>query len=296
LFACAGSALMMLVSCAATIPKAELDRCSRGVADGNDAFQMRQGAACRMVAQRLAADDNPTAAMGYASKACQLQDARGCEQYLALARGRPSLPPDELLRARTAGEKACAGMVVDAEGTDARPGICVRTAELYLDVEPRSRGDAGRLYARACSLGDDKSCGRAKTLGVEPEDRAASSKAPPNSPVPPPPPKPIPGVTGPLPAAQATTCHSMRSCVALDVHKRGTEVVGTLTNHCDSAVSCSFCPAQGDRVEKGTACRTTSLARDESKTGRDAGLWYQGYTAIAYDCMDANDERGCSGM
>ena len=27
-----------------------------------------------------------------------------------------------------------------------------------------------------------------------------------------------------------------------------------------------------------------TLARDESKSGKDAGLWYDGYTAIAYDC------------
>lgn len=107
------------VSCAATIPKAELDRCSLGVADGNESYGVRQAAACRMVAQRLAADDRPTDAMGYARKACQLEDPGGCEQYLSLARAQPTLAPDELLAARAAGEKACAGIVVGADGTDA---------------------------------------------------------------------------------------------------------------------------------------------------------------------------------
>ncbi|HLK41097.1 MAG TPA: hypothetical protein VKU41_30310 [Polyangiaceae bacterium] len=285
-----------LTACAATIPKAELDRCTIGTADGNDAFAMRQGAACSSIAQRLSADGDARGAMSYASKACTLQDARGCQDYLALARERPSLAPDELSRARAAGEKACAGMVVGAEGTDARPALCSRTAELYLDVEPRSRSDAGRLYARACKLGDEKACSHAKSLGADLDEHPTAAAAKP-LPSPPPAPKPIPGVTAPLPSSQPSTCHEARSCVALDVHRpEVTQVSGTLTNHCDRAVSCTWCPAKGDAVDKGKQCHSTTLAPQESKAGRDAGLWYVGYSAIAYDCVDAGDDRGCIGM
>ena len=155
---------LVCVACAATVPRAELDRCTLGVADGNDAMTTRQGAACTMVAKRLAADEQPGAALGYARKACDFEDARGCEEYLALVRGQSRLGPGELQRARTAGEKACSGMVVAVDGaTDARPTICARTAELYQDVEPRSPEDAGRLFASACKLGDDASCARARS-------------------------------------------------------------------------------------------------------------------------------------
>src|SRR5580704_17443431 len=104
------------VACAATVPRAELDRCTLGMSDGNDAMTTRQGAACTMVAKRLAADEQPGAALGYARKACDLQDARGCEEYLALVRGQSSVTSEELSRARTAGEKACSGMVLAVEG------------------------------------------------------------------------------------------------------------------------------------------------------------------------------------
>ncbi|HEY5243812.1 MAG TPA: hypothetical protein VIJ22_20165, partial [Polyangiaceae bacterium] len=60
--------LLMGAACAATVPRAELDRCTLGVADGNDAMTMRQGAACTMVAKRLAADEQPAPALGYARK------------------------------------------------------------------------------------------------------------------------------------------------------------------------------------------------------------------------------------
>ena len=92
----------------------------------------------------------------------------------------------------------------------------------------------------------------------------------------------------------APVCHNERVCVALDVKQRNTsEVLGTLTNHCDRPVFCSFCPAHGADIDK-TACHTTTIAPGESKLGRDAGLWYDGYSAIAFDCSDAADDRSCT--
>jgi hypothetical protein len=292
--------LACVVSCAATIPKAELDRCKLGVADGNEAYKVRQPVACRMVAQRLAADDMPADAIGYARKSCQLEDPGGCEQYLSLARAQASLPPDELLTARAAGEKACAGIVVGADQTDARPALCVRTAELYEDVAPRSKGDAGRLYARACKLGDKKACARAKALGVEPEEEKAA--APPAKTEAPPPPRPPPPRLPPPPTSTAALppppppCHEMRGCVSLELKQRNmTEVVGTITSHCDHPVSCTWCPSRGEQLDK-SACRTTTLGPGESKAGKDAGLWYDGYNAMAYDCMDVGDDPRCISM
>jgi hypothetical protein len=288
----ATAALALVVACGAGIPKAELDRCSLGVADGNEGYRAGQGTACGIVAKRLAADEKPREAMGYARKACQLEDSAGCNEYLALVRALPSVPPDELMNARLQGEKACDGMVVGAGATDARPALCVRTAELYLDIEPRSAADAGRLYVRACRLGDAASCASAKSLGVDPEAHAAA--APKARALPPPPPRPQPPAT---PSAAAPPppppCHEMRPCVSLElVQRNADEVMGTLANHCDRPVACTWCPSHGDKVDK-TGCRTTNVAPGESKSGRDAGLWYQGYNAMAYDCMDAADDRGC---
>ena len=294
-------AFVLLAACAATVPRAELDRCTSGVADGNDAMTMRQGAACTSVAKRLAADDDTGAALGYARKACDLEDARGCEEYLALVRGQASVTMDDLQRARAAGEKACSGMVLAVDGaTDARPVLCARTAELYEDVKPVSREDAARLFARACKFGDDRSCGRARSLGVDPYDHAvvAASKASPNGPavaqaLPPPGPRPTP--TGP-PLPPAPVCHEMRACVSLDVQQRNfTEVVGSIANHCDRPVACSWCAAHRDQVDKGS-CRTATLQPGESRAGRDGGLWYDGFDSIAYDCMDATDARACLGI
>jgi hypothetical protein len=282
-------------ACAGAIPQAELDRCRLGVADGNDAFQARQGAACRMVAQRLASDEKPGDALGYARKACDLEDAKGCEQYLALARGQ-RLPGDELSHARAAGERACSGMVVGVEGTDARPAICARTAELYQDVEPRSPDDAGRLFARACKLGDDRSCAHAKSLGAD--DGSIAPKASTRAPLPPSPAKapllPRPIATSTAASAPAgQPCHEMRPCVALDVNQRNVnEVVATIVNHCDRTVVCTWCPAHGDMADK-SGCRTATLAPNESRAGREQGLWYEGFNAIAYDCMDSADEKNC---
>jgi hypothetical protein len=287
-------------ACGSTIPKAESARCTLGVADGNEAYQVRQPVACRMIAQRLAADDRPTEAMGYARKACQLEDAAGCSEYLELVRARPaSLAPDELLNARAAGEKACAGIVVATDGTDARPALCVDTAELYLDVEPRSRSDAGRLYARACELGDDKSCAKAKSLGVEPEEHAAPPPKPTRtfslsagpSAVAAPPSPPRSSASAPPPGPPP--CHERRECVTLQLVQRNfSEVVGTMTSHCDAPVLCTWCPSHGQQVDR-NQCRTTTLAPNESKTGQGAGLWFEGFNAMAYDCMDVNDDKRC---
>jgi hypothetical protein len=283
------------VACAATVPRAEMDRCTLGIADGNDAYTVRQGAACAGVARHLAADDQPRAAMGYARKACDLEDARGCEQYLALVRGQPALPSDELMRARVAGEKACSGMVLAVDGADIRADICIRTGELYEDVQPASPADAGRLFARACKLGDDRGCAKARTLGVAPVERAIPSpRAMPNAttgaqPLPPPGPRPAPTTPPPL----APACHEMRPCVTLEVSQRNvSEVVGSLSNHCDRAVACTWCAAHRDQVDR-SACHSAKLAPNEQRAGREAGLWYDGYDAIAYDCMDAADARGC---
>jgi hypothetical protein len=283
------------VACASTVPRTEVDRCMLGVADGNESLQLRQGAACTLVARRLAADDQPGAALGYARKACDLEDARGCVEYLALVRGQPSLGPDELMRARATGEKACSGMVLAVDGADARPTICVRTAELYRDVQPASPEDAARMYARACKLGDDKSCARARTLGVDPGDTVLPApKAKPNAPAvaqPLPPPGPRP--PAPAPPAPVPACHEMRPCVSLEVTQRNvSEVVGALVNHCDRAVACTWCPARRDTVDR-SGCHTATLAPQERRAGAEAGLWYDGFDSIAYDCMDAADSRGC---
>ena len=281
------AAMSTLAACASILPRAEVNRCNLGVADGNDAFTLRQGPSCASLAGRLAADDEPEEALGYARKACQLEDARGCQEYLALVRAKPSLGPNEPQSARVAGEKACAGMVVASDGTDARPPICARTAELYLNVEPRSPSDAGRLYARACELGDRPSCDRASSLGA-----AVTAPAPASAPALAP--ASAPALAPALALAPAPVCHNMRMCVALDVRKRNTsEVVGTLTNHCDRPVFCSLCPARGADVDKGS-CHTTTLGLGETKSGRESGLWYEGYSAIAFDCSDAADDRSCT--
>jgi hypothetical protein len=285
------SALAALAGCAATVPKAELARCTLGIADGNESLALAQGPACRSVANRLAADDQRDEAVGYARRACQLEDARGCEVYLALVRALPSPGEGEVQNARAAGEKACAGIVVSADGVDARPSVCAKTADLYLAVEPKGAREAGRLYARACSLGDPVSCAHAEQLGV-----AAPAPTPVPAPAPAlvhlPAPMPMPAhSTAP---ARASVCHDLRACVALDVRERNTtEIVGMLTNHCDRPVFCSFCPARGGTADRG-ACHTISIAAGESKSGKPDGLWYDGYTGIAYDCSDAADDRSCT--
>jgi hypothetical protein len=290
-------------ACGGGIPRAELERCRLGQADGNDAMQLRQGAACRVVAQRYASDERPGDAMSYALKACELEDGPGCEQYLALVRAQPSLAPGDLLRARSVGERACAGMVVGAEGADVRASVCARTAELFADVDPRSPDDADRLYGRACTLGNAQSCAHASPRAREVPRVAA--KAPATAAVPPAPPTvPTAAVRdgmSPTSSQRArnpaiATCHEMRDCVALDVKQRNTsEVVGTLVNRCDRAVSCTWCPSRGNQVDK-SACRSATLAPSESRSGSEKGLWYEGFNGIAYDCMDAADDKGCIGI
>jgi hypothetical protein len=289
-------ALPVAVACASTIPKAELDRCKLGVADGNDAYTVRQAAACRMVAQRYAADEEPGEALGYARKACDLQDAAGCEQYLALVRGQPSIAPGELQRARAAGEKACDGMVVSTDGTDPRPMLCARTAEIYQDLEPTSRSDAGRLFARACKLGDDRSCAKARADGVEPEASIPSTtaaKAPPRMP-PPTMPAPLPPPTSTVVSqVMAPACHEMRACVTFDVQQMSArEESATIANHCDHTVVCKWCPSHGQQVDK-SQCHSGTLTSGETRTGKQWGLWYEGYDGMGYDCMDEHDAQGC---
>jgi len=288
---------VVLGACAASIPKAELDRCNLGPADGNDAYRATQGAACGLVARHLADSERPRDARAYARKACQLEDSVGCTEYLALVRAQSAIAPDELLDARTAGEQACAGMVLASSNADARPALCARTAELYLDVEPKSPSDAQRLYVRACKLGDETSCTHARSLGAEPDEpRVAAAKRPAPAPSPArPSPSPSPS-TKPPPAPLVPACHEMRGCVSLDLVQRGaSEVVGTLTNHCDGAVICAACPSNGDQVDK-SACHTVNLAPGEWRSGRESGLAYQGASAMAYDCMAADDDHSCLGL
>ncbi len=288
--------LAALAGCGSAIPKAELDRCKLGVADGNDTYAVRQGAACGIVARRLADDDRITPAISYARKACELEDARGCAEYLGLVRTHPARAPDELLRARTAGEKACAGMVVGSDRTDARPEICADAAELY-EVDPRSPSDAGRLYARACKLGDATSCARAKNLGASVEDAAANGAS-----APPMPPLPAPRSSLPPPAPHASSpivesaCHDMRECVSLALKQRNfTEVVGTMTSHCDRPAFCKWCPAKAQQADK-NACRSGTLAPGETKSGQEGGLWFDGYDSMAFDCTAVGDSPACLGI
>jgi hypothetical protein len=85
----------------------------------------------------------------------------------------------------------------------------------------------------------------------------------------------------------------MRPCVTLEVQQRNTsEVVGAIANHCAGTVMCTWCPARGDQVDRAT-CHSATLAPNEARTGREGGLWYDGYNAIAYDCIDASDAHGC---
>jgi hypothetical protein len=297
--------LSLLAACASSIPKAELDRCKLGVADGNDAYMVRQAAACGLIARHLADDQQIAAAIPYARKACQLEDAHGCEEYLTLVHERPTLGPDELSHARAAGEKACDGMVVAADGTDARPGLCEETAELF-ELDPPSPKDAGRFYARACKLGNDRGCTSAKRLGasVETEEApppAKATKAPPPPPMPAiPPPRP-PIQLPPAPPRASTSiveasCHEMRDCVTLELRQRNiTEVVGTMTSRCGQPVLCKWCPAKQQQVDK-NACHTATLQPGDSKSGQEGGLWYDGYDSMGYDCMAVGDSPACMGI
>lgn len=283
-----------MLGCAEAVPHAAMDRCQQGVADGNDGYTLRQGAACRIVAQSLEADDKPQAALSFARKACDLQDSAGCVAYLTLSRGQPG----ELTRARATGSKACDGMVVSNDGSDARPRLCFLTGELYDELEPRSADEAGRFYARACKLGDVKGCPRAKALGVDPDTRpepVAKAPAPKPSAAPLPPPAPTQAAPTATVVTQvlAPACHEMKACVSLQVDQRNArEVIGTMTNKCDHTASCRWCPAKGTQVDK-TQCHSGTFAPGETRSGTQWGLWYEGYDAMAYDCTEEHDPPAC---
>ncbi len=287
-------AALGLAACGEAVPRSALDRCKLGMVDGHDGYLVRQGAACRIVAQALVADDKPTPAVSFARKACDLQDPAGCVMYLTLARAQPT----ELTRARTTGERACDGMVVSSDGSDPRPRLCFLAGELYDELEPRSADTAGHLYARACKLGDERACPRARALGVDLDARPAGASgvkaAPPPSAAPAPPPPPLPTPTATVVSqVVAPACHEMKACVALELQQRNTsEVVGTLTNRCDHAAVCRWCPARGTQVDK-TQCRSGTLTPGESRTGQPWGLWYDGFNAMAYDCTEEHDPPGC---
>lgn len=291
---------LVSLGCAGTVPKAESDRCKLGVSDGNDAYGARQGAACTMVAKRLAADGQTSAALGFARKACELEDGPGCVEYLDIVRDQPAIAPDELLHARLAGEKACSGMVIANDGADARPLVCVRTAELYADQSPKSPDDAGRLFARACKLGYEGSCARARSLGVDPDAQTTPSRPPRNAPAGPqplPPPAPTPRTTTVVTPPPAPACHEMRPCAPLDVKQySGTAIEGTLTNKCDVPVACTWCPVPKGGTADKTQCHRATLGIGEQRAGREGGLWFDGYDTMAYDCIDANDNKMCLGL
>ena len=280
-------ALLPLAACADAVPKDALDRCRIGPYDGNDQYVMRQPVACRIVAQQLVSDGQVAAAATFARRACEMQDAQGCEVYLSVAARTPS----EVLRARSTGEKACDGMVVSGGGEDPRPRICYATGELYDEVSPKSRSDAERLYARACKMGDARGCTRSNGASgdLHPRDATPAQAAPRPPPLPPPPPTAT-VVTQVVPPP----CHEMRACVSLDVSQHNdTEVVGTMTNHCDHPVQCRWCPAHGTDLGDKAQCKTAVLATGESRTGRPSGLWYDGFNGMAYDCVDEHDVQGC---
>ena len=112
---------------------------------------------------------------------------------------------------------------------------------------------------------------------------------PPPSPPPPPPPPTSTVVT----QVVAPACHEMRGCVALDVQQRNArEVVGTITNHCDHTVAVQVVPVarpagREDPLPLGT------LTPERARTGTQWGLWYEGYDAMGYDCIDEHDAPGC---
>jgi hypothetical protein len=173
------------------------------------------------------------------------------------------------------------GDATDDRGKDMRPLLCERTALLYRDRAPIDEGAAGRLYSRACKLGDDNACRRALALGVgrsPPATRqvtvargvlpAADSAAEPSASsvstaVPAPPPQTPP----------RRPCHDLRDCVTLSLWLPSEgSLVGTLTSRCERPVACTWCPTRGDDVDR-SACRSATLAPGESRHGRDDVLY-----------------------
>ena len=308
-----GSFVFVTSACATHVLQRDVDRCNIGTADGNASYRPSRGVACTMVAQGLVEDGHLLEAMPFARRACEVGEARGCVEYLSDAANFHGVPREEIEAARTVGESACAGGPVMPSGSELAGAICEKLGELYLRVEPRSPDDAGRAYARSCTLGDRPACGKARSLGVDPDALSAKAApkptasakppAPPPMPVPlpgpptppPPPPPPPPTTTKPVPTF---ACHDMRSCVSLDVKRRNvTELVGTLENKCDREVRCGWCPASGGVVNTAGKCNATTLKPGETKTGQAAGLWYDAAgDGLALDCIDASDDARCRSL
>ncbi len=305
--------------CATVVTREQIDRCLLAPAGGDDTHRAALGAACRTTAERLANDTRPREAVDCARKACELGDAPGCGHYLWLTHEDVALPPANLAEARVAGERACQGdRLTDDHGRDMRPLLCERAALLYRDRAPIDEAAAGRLYSRACKLGDDSACRHALALGVDrlpPATHkvtvlrevlpAAAPAVQPGAPsgstaVPSPPSSGQPAVVA-VPALSARMplrgpCHDMRDCVTLSLWERSEgDLVGTLTNRCERPAACTWCPARGGDVDR-SACRSATLAPGERRYGQNDGLYYTGFHEVAYDCMDVDDDARCRSL
>ncbi len=302
--------------CATLVTREQIDRCLLAPAGADNAPSPVLGAACRTTAERLADEARPREAVACARKACELGDAHGCGDYLWLTHEDVALPPASLAAARAAGERACEGdALTDEHGKDMRLLLCERGALLYRDRAPIDDIAAGRLYSRACKLGDDNACLHALALGVgrsPPATRkvtvvrvvvpATASDAPPSAPsastavlAPQSSGQPAVAATpAPAPSTPPThACHDRRDCVALSLWlPRDGDLVGTLTSRCERPVACTWCPARGDNVER-SACRSATLAPGERRYGQSDGLYFTGFSGIAYDCMDVDDDARC---
>jgi hypothetical protein len=305
--------------CATVVTREQVDRCLLAPPGGDDAHRAVLGRACRTTAERLADDARPREAVDCARRACELGDAHGCGHYLWLTHEDVALPPANLAAARAAGERVCEGDALpDDLGRDMRPLLCERAALLYRDRAPTDEAAAGRLYSRACKLGDDNACRHALAVGVgrsPPATRkgtvvgevvadaapAAQPSAPSASTGVPTPQASGPPAAAAVPALSPRTpprrpCHDMRDCVTLSLWQRSEgDLVGTLTSRCERPVACTWCPARGDDVDR-SACRSATLAPGERRYGQSDGLYYTGFRAIAYDCADVDDEARCRSL
>jgi hypothetical protein len=317
-------AIVVMAAHCATVTREQLDRCLRAPTALDDAHRAVLGAACRTTAEQIAGEGRPREAVACARKACELGDARGCGHYLWLTHEDPALEPSSLAAARATGERACENDAMsDDQGRDLRILLCERTALLYRDRDPIDAASAARMYLRACKLGDDVACRHAQALGIgrsaqtardvataaaasdvapavapaDPAartDRAAPATAVPQS-------SGLPdAAAGPATASRAPlrgACHDMHDCVTLSLWARSEEgdLVGTLTSHCERRVACTWCPARGDSVDR-SACGSATLAPGERRYGQSDGLYYKGFSAIAYDCSDADDDARCRSL
>lgn len=320
-------AIAFLAAHCATVTREQLDRCLLASAAADEAHRAVMGAACRMTAERFAEQERPREAVLCARKACELGDARGCGDYLWLTHEDPALEPASLVAARATGERACDGdAMTDEQGRDLRALLCERTALLYRDRVPIDAAAAGRMYLRGCKLGDDSACRHAQALGlarsaVTARDVAAATDVPPAAA----PAAPAARAGTPAPASAAApqspqssglqdaaaaavpapvsraplrgACHDMHDCVTLSLWARSDEgdLVGTLTSHCERRATCTWCPARGETVDR-SACGSATLAPGERKYGQSDGLYYKGFSAIAYDCTDAEDDPRCRSL